>query len=68
MESLTLRMNTLDSTACFEMRHRFKAIGIELSDADLEKRTLEYLGVITENVRNGVQYFVAKELAWEQIT
>lgn len=61
-------MNPLDSSACAEIKQRFSAIGIELEDQDLIDKTMAYLKSISKQVTNGVQYFTAKELAWEEIT
>lgn len=68
MEELNLRMNPLNSSACAEIKQRFEAIGIELEGDDLVKKTMAYLNSVSRQVTNGVQYFAAKELAWEEIT
>lgn len=68
MEDLNLRMNPLSSSGCQHIKQRFSAIGIELEGEDLINKTSYYLQSISKQVTNGVQYFTAKELAWEEIT
>lgn len=61
-------MNPLDSSTCAEIKLRFEAIGIHLEGESLVNKTTAYLQSISKQVTNGVQYFAAKELAWEEIT
>ena len=68
MDNLTERMDPLDSTAAFEIKERFEAIGIHLQGDALVKKTEAYLMGIRKNMLKGVQYFAAKELAWEQVS
>ncbi len=67
MEDLTERTNILHSTAAYEIKERFDALGIYLFDEALASKTQAYLEAIRDNLNN-VQYFAAKELAWESIT
>lgn len=68
MQNLDLRMNPLDSSACNEIKLRLEALGIYLEGEHLVNKTEKYLDAIARNMRQGHQYFAAKELAWEEIT
>lgn len=68
MKKVTGYLPTLDMSIAHEINTKLKGIGVNLSNEALEAKTDFYLSQVSEMTKSGVQYFAAKELAWEAIT
>ena len=68
MENTRGYLPTLDMSIAREIRLKFEGIGVLLDDEALERKVNYYLYSISRSVKEGVQYFTAKELAWEEIS